>query len=399
MTLASAIYVNGRRRSCPMPRAPAQEFDAPFSVEAPAPVPHIVRMQTIDLPSEPVMREAFLQRDAAYDGVFVTGVHTTGIFCRPTCPAKKPLPRNLSFFGSAREALLSGYRPCRRCRPLEPDGAPPDWLRPLLDDLETDPSRRWSDTDVRTRGLSPERVRRWFKTHHGMTFQAYSRARRLGAALGRVQEGDPVARAAFEAGYDSLSGFQEAFRRYFGEPPTALEGATVVHVDRFATPLGPMLVGATDKALCLLEFVDRRMLPNQVARVRQRLSAVFAPGRSDVSRQVVQDVEAYFAGELRSFDLPLAPCGTDFQREVWGALGEIPYGETRSYADVAAALGRPKAVRAVGAANGMNALAIVVPCHRVVGADGRLTGYGGGLWRKRRLLDLERGTGDRANEP
>jgi AraC family transcriptional regulator of adaptative response/methylated-DNA-[protein]-cysteine methyltransferase len=160
-----------------------------------------------------------------------------------------------------------------------------------------------------------------------------------------------------------------------------------------------MLVGATDKALCLLEFVDRRMLPNQVARVRQRLSAVFAPGRNDVSRQVVQDVEAYFAGGLRSFDLPLAPCGTDFQREVWGALAEIPYGETRSYADVAAALGRPKAVRAVGAANGMNALAIVVPCHRVVGADGRLTGYGGGLWRKRRLLDLERGTGDRASDP
>jgi O-6-methylguanine DNA methyltransferase len=141
------------------------------------------------------------------------------------------------------------------------------------------------------------------------------------------------------------------------------------------------------------------MLPNQVERVRQRLGAVFAPGRSDVSRQVVQDVEAYFAGELRSFDLPLAPCGTDFQREVWGALAEIPYGETRSYADVAAALGRPKAVRAVGAANGMNALAIVVPCHRVVGADGRLTGYGGGLWRKRRLLDLERGTGDRASDP
>jgi AraC family transcriptional regulator of adaptative response/methylated-DNA-[protein]-cysteine methyltransferase len=158
-----------------------------------------------------------------------------------------------------------------------------------------------------------------------------------------------------------------------------------------------MLVGATDEALCLLEFVDRRMLPNQVARVRQRLNAVFAPGRSDVSRRVVQDVEAYFAGELRSFDLPLAPCGTDFQKEVWGALAEIPYGETRSYADVAAALGRPKAVRAVGAANGMNALAIVVPCHRVVGADGRLTGYGGGLWRKRRLLDLERGTSDRAD--
>ena len=336
------------------------------------------------------MLQAFLSRDASYDGVFVTGVHTTGIFCRPTCTAKKPLPRNLSFFGSAREALDRGYRPCRRCRPLEPEGAPPKWLRPLLEDVERDPTRRWTDEDVRTRGLSPERVRRWFKRHHGMTFQAYSRARRLGAALGRVQEGDRVAAAAFDAGYDSLSGFQEAFRRYFGEPPTALEGATVVHVDRVATPLGPMLVGATDEALCLLEFVDRRALPNQAKRVRERLGAVFAPGRNDITKRTEEQLDAYFEGELRRFDIPIRPVGSDFQEEVWSALADIPYGETRSYADVAAAVGRPRAVRAVGTANGLNALAIVVPCHRVVGADGRLTGYGGGLWRKQRLLDLER---------
>lgn len=341
------------------------------------------------------MLEAFLQRDGAYDGIFVTGVHTTGIFCRPTCPAKKPLPRNLSFFGSPREALLSGFRPCRRCRPLEPEGAPPEWLRPLLDDLEADPSRRWTDAEVRSRGLSPDRIRRWFKQHHGMTFQAYSRARRLGAALGRVQEGDAVARAAFDAGYDSLSGFQDAFRRYFGDAPTALEDATVVRVHRTLTPLGPMLIGATDAALCLLEFVDRRMLPNQVKRIRERMNAVFAPGRNAWTDTVEAQLRSYFAGERRSFELPLAPCGTEFQMQVWGALREIPYGETRSYADVAAALERPGAVRAVGAANGMNALAIVIPCHRVVGADGRLTGYGGGLWRKRRLLDLEQSTKSR----
>ena len=246
---------------------------------------------------------------------------------------------------------------------------------------------------MRRRGLSPERVRRWFKRNHGMTFHAYSRARRLGAALGQVQVGDRVSRAAFEVGYDSLSGFQEAFRRYFGDSPKHLDDATVVHVSRILTPLGPMLVGTTDEALCLLEFVDRRMLPNQVNRIRSRLRAVFVPDANGVTRLVEEAIEAYFAGRLLDFDLPLELCGSDFQREVWHALREIPYGETRSYAELASAIGRPAAVRAVGRANGMNAHAIVVPCHRVVGADGRLVGYGGGLWRKQRLLDLEREVG------
>jgi AraC family transcriptional regulator of adaptative response/methylated-DNA-[protein]-cysteine methyltransferase len=227
------------------------------------------------------MREAFYGRDAAYDGVFVTGVHTTGIFCRPTCPARKPRPDNVSFFGSSRDALLAGYRPCRRCRPLEPTGTPPDWLRPLLSDLESDPARRWTDHDVRSRGLSPERVRRWFQQNHGMTFHAYNRARRLGAALGQVKAGSRVSSAAYEVGYESLSGFQEAFRRYFGEAPTHVGDATVVKVSRITTPLGPMLVGATDESVCLLEFVDRRMLPNQVKRIRTRLRAVFVPDTND----------------------------------------------------------------------------------------------------------------------
>lgn len=336
------------------------------------------------------MLEAFLQRDATFDGVFVTGVHTTGVFCRPACAAKKPLPKNISFFSTPHEALLGGYRPCRRCRPLEPSGTPPRWLRSLLQAIEVDPARRWTDQDVRSRGVSPERVRRWFKRNHGMTFQAYNRARRLGAALGRVKVGSPVSRVAFDVGYDSLSGFQEAFRQYFGESPKMLDHATVVHVTRIPTPLGPMLLGATQDALCLLEFADRRMLPTQVQRIRGRLGAVFVPDRNEVIDRVERDLAAYFDGDLRDFDISLELCGTDFQRDVWEGLRGIPYGETRSYATLADTVGRPTAVRAVGRANGVNALAIIVPCHRVVGADGKLVGYGGGLWRKRRLLDLER---------
>lgn len=339
------------------------------------------------------MIEAFLGRDPSYDGVFFTGVRTTGIFCRPTCPARKPKRKNVSFFASAQEALSAGYRPCRRCRPLQPDGATPSWLQPLLDAVEEDPARRWTDEDVRERGLSPSRVRRWFKRNHGMTFHAYSRARRLGAALGRVQNGEGVSRAAFEVGYESLSGFQEAFRRYFGEPPTAVDDRAVARVTRIPTPLGAMIAAATDEAVCLLEFADRRGLPGQVRRVARRSGLVYAPGSAELSEVVRRQVEEYFIGARSSFDVPTAPAGTSFQADVWRALREIPYGETRSYAQIAEAVGRPSAVRAVGTANGANALAIVIPCHRVVRADGSLSGYGGGVWRKRRLLELERANG------
>ncbi|MDX1492727.1 MAG: methylated-DNA--[protein]-cysteine S-methyltransferase [Longimicrobiales bacterium] len=342
------------------------------------------------LPPAGTMVEAFLRRDPSYDGVFYTGVRTTGIFCRTTCPARKPLRKNLVFFPSVDEALASGFRPCMRCRPMEQGGAVPPWVRPLLTAVEDDPARRWTDQDVRDRGLSPSRVRRWFQKTHGMTFHAYSRARRLGEALGRVKEGEGVSRAAFEVGYDSLSGFQTAFRRYFGEPPTSVESATVAHVSRIATPLGAMLVAASEEAVHLLEFANRRGLPGQVRRLARSSGLLFAPGIGEWTGRVEEQLQEYFAGRRRSFDLPVALAGTDFQRAVWERLCSIPFGETRSYAEIAEAVGRPAAVRAVGSANGANALAIVVPCHRVVRADGSLSGYGGGVWRKRRLLELER---------
>ena len=338
------------------------------------------------------MIEAFFQRDASYDGVFYTGVRTTGIFCRPTCSARKPLRKNLAFFAAAEEALSAGFRPCLRCRPLEQGGEAPEWLRPLIEAVEADPARRWTDQDVRRHGLSPSRVRRWFKETHGMTFHAYSRARRLGAALGRVQEGEGVSRAAFEVGYDSLSGFQEAFRRYFGDPPTAVGDATVAHVARLSTPLGPMLAATTDDHVHLVEFIDRRGLQAQIRRVGHRSNLVFAPGATELSQELEHQLGDYFTGRRREFDLRLRPAGSDFQESVWHALRAIPYGETRSYADIAESVGRPAAVRAVGTANGANALAVIIPCHRVVRTDGSLSGYGGGVWRKRRLLELEQAT-------
>jgi len=348
-------------------------------------------MNTTTLPARDTMMQAFLARDAEYDGVFFTGVRTTGIFCRTTCPARKPRPENLEFFGSGREALLAGFRPCRRCRPLDPRGTPPPWLRDLLEAVDRDPARRWRDADLRERGLSPERVRRWFQEQHGMTFHAYSRARRLGMALGTIQVGESVLEAALDHGFESLSGFNEAFRRALGDAPTRLKTIPVVTVNRIPTPLGPMVGGATGKAVCFLEFADRRGLETQLRTLCRRTGGPVVPGTTPLLDRLAAELEGYFAGRLRRFTVPLATPGTPFQTAVWKALRRIPYGSTISYSELAGRIGRPTAVRAVAKANGDNRIAVIIPCHRVVGADGRLTGYGGGLWRKQRLLDLETG--------
>lgn len=344
-----------------------------------------------DLPPEAEMWRAFTERDAGYDGVFFTAVRTTGIFCRTTCSARKPLRENIEFFGTAADALFAGYRACRRCRPMEARGDAPAWLRGVLEAIERDPARRMRDADLRETGLDPARVRRWFKAQHGMTFHAYQRARRLGRALGQLSIGDDIVQTAYRNGFESLSGFNDAVRRLAGESPGRARGATVVRLTRLPSPLGPLLAGATDEALVLLEFAERRMLETQLRRVARQLKAVLVPGETEITARTADELTRYFAGELSAFSVPLATAGTPFQEDVWAELRTIPYGETRSYGEQARRIGRPEAVRAVARANGDNRIAVIIPCHRVIGSDGKLTGYGGGLWRKKRLLELERG--------
>lgn len=346
-----------------------------------------------ELPGEDEMYAAVCARDTRYDGIFFTAVRTTGIFCRPGCPARTPERRNVDFFASAREALAHGFRPCRRCRPLERRGATPPLIRALIEEVERTPGARLRDRDLRARGLEPAAVRRWFKQHHGMTFMAYQRARRLAGAVGELARGARITEAAFGSGYESLSGFQDALRHATGRSPGRSRDATVVRLARILTPLGPMLLGATDEGVCLLEFTDRPMLETQLKRLIRRLDCVYAPGPNDVARRAEEELERYFAGTLREFTIPLVTPGSEFQQRVWTALRGIPYGGTRSYAEQARVIEAPASVRAVARANGDNRIAIVIPCHRVVGSDGSLTGYGGGLWRKRWLLHHERAAG------
>jgi len=330
-----------------------------------------------------------MERDASWDGLLYAGITTTMIFCRPSCPARKPRPEHVQFFGTPREALVAGFRPCRRCRPLRDDRRTPAWVSRLIDQVEAEPGLRIRDADLREQGLEPAAVRRFFQKAYGMTFQAYCRARRLAAAFAAIRGGASIDDAVFDYGWESHSGFREAFGRAVQAPPGAARDGDFIRLGWIESPLGPMVAGATESAICLLEFTDRRMLETQLETLRNRYRLPLLAGASPLLQRVESELGEYFAGRRRSFELPLDYPGTDFQRRVWEALLEIPYGETRSYADLARELGSPGAARAVGRANGLNRIAILIPCHRVVNADGSLGGYGGGLWRKLRLLEAE----------
>ncbi len=341
------------------------------------------------LPDPDTLYAALINRDSSYDGIFIVAVKTTGIFCRPVCSARKPKRENVEFYASTREALQNGYRPCRKCNPMGNRGEIPDWLRPLMKEVAETPDIRLKESNLRERGLDPNRLRRWFKKNHGITFQSYLRSLRIGRAFGRLRHGEKVITAAFDSGYDSLSGFTESFKKTTGFTPRDSKEGELITITRMPTPLGPMLAGATDDGICLFEFTDRRMLETQITRLCRLFKAEFAPGTHLLFDLLSKEIEAYFAGKLEEFTIPLSLRGTDFQLAVWKALRNIPYGETRSYQAQAEAIGKPNAVRAVARANGDNRIAIIIPCHRVIGKDGSLTGYGGGLERKRYLLELE----------
>jgi AraC family transcriptional regulator of adaptative response/methylated-DNA-[protein]-cysteine methyltransferase len=336
------------------------------------------------------MVRAMLASDRSYEGIFYTAVKTTGVFCRTTCPARKPKPENVVFYKTAEDALSAGYRPCLRCKPLDASGAAPEWIMNLLQKVDRAPNRRWTDEDLLRLGVDPLRLRRWFKEHFGTTFHTHIRARRLALALGSLKQGASIDDAAYDHGYESISGFREALQQNLQTTPGDGRKVPLLLYSRLLTPLGPMIAMAEDRGLVVLEFVDRPALAAGVEELRSRYSYAVAPGRNSHLDQVEKEIAAYFAGTLQEFSVPLVTPGSEFQNRVWGALRSIPYGGVESYGSLARKIGSPTASRAVGHANGQNRISIIVPCHRVIGADGSLTGYGGGQHRKGFLLDLER---------
>ena len=229
-----------------------------------------------------------------------------------------------------------------------------------------------------------------------MTFQTYQRNRRMGRALREIKAGAALAGVGLRHGYESDSGFREAFGRTFARTPGRGREADCIVTTTVASPIGPLLIGATAKAICLLEFDSGRSRERQLARLERRFQCPILPGDNEHLERLKGELSEYFAGNLRRFAVPLSYPGTPFQMAVWNRLRRIPYGQTVSYEQVATDIGHPGAQRAVGTANGSNRIAIVVPCHRVVNKNGGLGGYGGELWRKKFLLELEgRGAGKR----
>jgi AraC family transcriptional regulator of adaptative response/methylated-DNA-[protein]-cysteine methyltransferase len=340
--------------------------------------------------SNEIMYKAIIERDASFEGVFFTAVKTTGIFCRPSCTARKPKEENVEFFGTVKEAITSGYRPCKICNPLEKPGETPDYVMNVLKELDLDQSIKFSDWDLANMGIEPSRLRRWFLKNHGMTFHTYQRMYRINSAFKKIRNGESVTVAAFDSGYESLSGFNDSFKTVFGTSPVNSKEKHLINITRIETPLGTMLAGADENSICLLEFTDRKMLNSGLKTLSKHLNANLLPGENKWLVILKQQLNEYFEGKRKVFSIPVSSPGTDFQKSVWKILETIPYGSTYSYKQQAAALSKPESVRAVASANGMNRIAIIIPCHRVIGEDGNLAGYGGGVWRKKWLLDFEK---------
>jgi AraC family transcriptional regulator of adaptative response/methylated-DNA-[protein]-cysteine methyltransferase len=345
----------------------------------------------VKLPDIQEMERAYRQSDAEYDGIFYLGVRTTGIFCRPSCGARKPNPLNVEYFPTPREALFAGYRPCRRCLPMNAVGKPPAWVNRLLIEIDQRPDRRLKDSDLLNQKVDPAKARRYFKRNYGMTFQAYCRGRRLGAALHQIRSGAPLDDVTLGHGYDSHSGFRTAFAKSFGVPPGRGREKDSIFVTWVESPLGSLIAGSRDGKLVLLEFTERRMLDAQFRSLRRHFRTQIIPGETPVLNLLKRELSQYFAGTRKEFTVPVAYPGSEFQVALWDELRKIPYGSTVSYDALAKRLGSPAARRAVGRNNGLNRIAIILACHRVISKNGTLGGYGGGLWRKQALLELEQG--------
>lgn len=333
--------------------------------------------------------EALLERKQDFIGVFYVGVRTTLVFCIATCRARKPKLENVEFYTSFKEALANGYRPCKVCKPTENANQAPEPVTCAMELFKRNSKEKLTDTQLRTHDISPEKVRRWFKKHYGMTFHAFQRMYRINEAFQELKSGKNTTATAFDSGYGSLSGFGYTFKKIIGQSPQHSIHKELLLIHRFTTPLGPMFVCASENGICLLEFVDRKMLETEFGQLQKLFNACIIPGENAHTHQLQKQLSAYFEGKRKVFEVPLDLRGTSFQKSAWQQLRKIPYGTTISYETQAKRLNRPDGARAVAQANGANRIAIMIPCHRVIGKNGKLTGYGGSIERKRWLITHE----------
>lgn len=338
--------------------------------------------------------QALLDRKQSFVGIFFVGVKTTSVFCISICRARKPKFTNVEFYTSFKEALDNGYRPCKICKPTENANQAPEQVENAITLIKENPKVKITDFQLKEQGISPEVVRRWFKENYGMTFQAYQRMYRINNAFQELKQGKNTTHTAFDTSYESLSGFGYTFKKLVGKSPKQSKYENLILINRLTTPLGPMFICATDNGICLLEFVDRSMLETEFKDLQKLLNATILLGENEHTIQAKKEIEEYFEGKRKIFNVKLEMPGTDFQKLVWNSLQEIKYGKTTTYQEQAKKINNPKAFRAVASANGYNRISIIVPCHRVIGKDGKMSGYGGGIERKKWLIGHENKNAD-----
>lgn len=329
---------------------------------------------------------AFDRRDRSLDGQFVGAVKTTGIYCKPSCPARRPLRENVEFFWTADEARVAGYRACMRCKP-DAVGRDREAVAAALNLLETAEESLSLEVLAEAVGYAPHHFHRLFKRDTGVTPAAYARSLRVKRAAAVLDGDGSVTDAIYEAGYSGPSRFYANTKGHLGMTPSAWKNGGAGVTIRWAvvdTMLGKMLLAATDKGICRLSFDE-----DEGELARRFPKADIVAGGAALEQLVKGAIEA-IEHPAQMPDLPLDVAGTAFQQAIWNELRRIPAGETRTYADIAAAVGKPKAVRAAGSANGANNVAVLIPCHRVIRTDGGLGGYAYGVERKEKLLNAER---------
>jgi len=331
-------------------------------------------------------------RDRHFDGLFVYAVETTRIYCRPSCPARRPHRNNVAFYASPQEAEAAGFRACRRCHPRHTAGTPAEQAveqaRAYLDAHRDEPVTL--DTLADEVGLSPYHLQRTFKRLVGLSPKDYQNARRLEAFKEKVGATHDVLEATFEAGFGSSRALYEQAEAGLGMTPGTYrrggEGLTI-RFTTLASAFGRVLVAATAHGVCAVALGEEEA--SLVAELTNEFPNAAIERNDETMRAWAEPVIRYLDGVHAHPTVPVDLQGTDFQRRVWKTLQTLPYGETRSYGEVAEMLGRPKAVRAISQACAYNKVALVVPCHRVIRKDGNVGGYRWGSHVKQRLLQQE----------